>query len=127
MLPGCDRRTDMGYHINWFNMATLTSLEQCNTLAGLWAEDIEKFIDSGKWCVKYRTNDNGDSSGFSIERNQGSLRVYIEVQPSYKTRDDSSHATHRLSDGSRKYICWTKNIDTWAAAENIAAYWAEKT
>ena len=127
MPPGCDRFTDMGYHINWFNMTPITSLEQCNALAAFWAEDIEKFLDSGKWRVNYPTNDGCDVFSFSIERKRGDLRVYIVSHPPYKGRDDSSHATHRLSDGRRKYICWTDDIDTWAQAENIATFWAEKT
>lgn len=76
----------------------------------------------------YRTRDGRADYGFSFERQAGGTwRVYIQSQPSYGGRDTGAHSTHRLTDGSRKFICWDRPIQSFEDAKEIAALWADKT
>lgn len=76
----------------------------------------------------YRTEDGGADYGFSFEiQSNGTWRVYIESQPSYRGRATDAHSTHRLSDNGSMFICWDRPISTYKAAKNIAALWANKT
>ncbi|MDA3923985.1 MAG: hypothetical protein PF904_04710 [Kiritimatiellae bacterium] len=124
--PGCDRIAG-AYRIRWFGMACITSREQAQALAALWAEDIERFLVTGKWRTKYQTNDGRDNFTFSIERDRRSFRIYIDKHPSYRNRATDAHSTHRYSDGDRHYICWDGKLNNWAEAEDIATAWAERT
>ncbi len=108
-------------------MTHVPSLEQAQALAAGWAEDMENFLGTGKWRVKYQTNDGGDNFTFSIERARRSFRIYIEEYPPYSRRATDAHSTHRYSDGDRHYICWDGHLSTWAEAEDIATAWAERT
>jgi hypothetical protein len=77
---------------------------------------------------KYRTRDGQDDYHLSFEQQRdGSWRVYIEEQPGYRGRADDAHTTHRLSDGGRKYICWTNPLRTLPEAKQVAAMWADAT
>ena len=81
-----------------------------------------------KQKVKYRTKDGRADYGFSFEQmGDGNWRAYIDSQPSYGARDDSAHATHRLSDGSRKFVCWDSPIRSLAGVKQVAAAWADAT
>lgn len=124
--PGCEQVNSL-YRIRWFGMAQVASLQQAQVLAASWAEDIERFTVTGKWRIPYTTNDGGGYFLFSIERVGGGCRVYIEDQPSYERRSENTLIIHRLSDGSRRYICWAGGIPTWADAEDVATAWAERT
>ena len=124
--PGCERANG-AMRIRWFNMTRVTSQRQAQTLAGWWAEDIDYFIETGKWRVRYKTNDGRDDFVFSIERRGRSFRVYIDQQPPYGRRATDAHSTHRYSDGPRHYICWDGNMRNWAEAEDVATAWAERT
>ena len=76
----------------------------------------------------YRTSDGRADYHFSFEQlNDATWRAYILSQPSYNGRSDDAHATHRLSDGSRKYVCWNSSLTTLEAAKQVAALWADKT
>jgi hypothetical protein len=78
--------------------------------------------------IYYRTKDGRADYGFSIERqSDGSYRPYILSQPSYQGRDSGAHPTHRLSDGGRYYVCWTKKLWSDAEARKVAALWADAT
>ena len=57
----------------------------------------------------------------------GDWRVYIAEQPSYRSRADGAHATHRLSDGDRRYICWSTAIPSLEEAKQVSALWADAT
>lgn len=124
--PGCESANG-GYRIHWFSMAAIVSLGQAQALAAQWAEDIERFLQTECWRIPYRTNDGQDLFEFSIERAGAGLRIYIERHPSYRQRDDSAHATHRLSEGPRRYVCWEGELRSWKDAENLATAWAQKT
>jgi len=75
----------------------------------------------------YRTRDGAADYGFSIERCGGEYRVYITRQPAYGRRDTSLDATHRLRDGGRYYVCWTRPIRSVEDAKAVARAWAEST
>lgn len=76
----------------------------------------------------YRTSDGSADYGFSFEeRSDGTWRAYIEQQPSYRGRAEDAHSTHRLSDGSRKYVCWTTPLHSLEEAKQVASLWADET
>ena len=54
-------------------------------------------------------------------------RAYIEDAPSYKSRDQSLNATHRLTDGNRYYICWNNRINDLSAMKAVIDLWAKAT
>ena len=82
-----------------------------------------------KKVLYYRTSDGTKTDyKFSFERQRnGSWRIYILEQPSYGSRSTGLHATHRLRDGDRKYICWDSRIGTLKEAKQVAALWSDKT
>lgn len=124
--PGCERVAGT-QKLRWLKMARITTLEQAQAIAGWWAEDIEKYLRTGKWRIPYKTNDGEDNFTFSIEQTGSEIRIYIEEHPSYGRRDTDAHSTHRYSDGRRRYICWDGALENYAQAEDIAAAWAERT
>jgi hypothetical protein len=76
----------------------------------------------------YRTKDGQADYCFSFERQRdGTWRAYILAQPDYRGRDTSAQATHRLSDGSRRYVCWTNPLRSEEEARQVAALWADCT
>lgn len=76
----------------------------------------------------YRTSDGMADYYFSFEKQPwGEWRVYIEAQPPYGNRSENLHKTHRLTDGSRKYVCWTNPLNSLEEAKQVAALWADKT
>lgn len=124
--PGCEDSNGR-YRVRWFGLARVASLGQAQALAASWAEDIERFLGSGKWLIPYRTNDGQDTFEFSVEKTGGDLRIYIVRQPDYNGRARDCHTTHRLSDGRRKYICWAGRLRAWGDAEDVASLWSERT
>jgi hypothetical protein len=124
--PGCERHNG-AHRIRWFGMARVASQAQAESLAAWWAEDIDRFIETGKWRSRYKTNDGQDDFVFSIERSGRSFRIYIDAHPSYGNRATDAHSTHRYSDGPRHYICWDGPMRDWAQAEDVATAWAERT
>jgi hypothetical protein len=78
--------------------------------------------------IKYRTKDGLADYEFSFERKwNGEWRAYIVSQPSYGGRDTSLHKTHRLPDGNRKYVCWTKKLWTEDDLRKVVALWSDCT
>jgi len=77
----------------------------------------------------YRTQDGLADYKFDFHQNwwSGNYTIYIDRQPSYGGRDTSLHATHRLVDGGRYYVCWTDPITNAEDARQIAAMWADRT
>lgn len=76
----------------------------------------------------YRTRDGLAYFHFSFEEaDDGTWRAYIDQQPSYAGRATDAHSTHRLSDGDRKYVCWTSSLRSLNEAKKVAAFWADKT
>ena len=76
----------------------------------------------------YRTSDGSADYRFTFEEQPDrTWRAYIEEQPSYLGRSTDAHSTHRLSDGSRKYVCWTSPLRSLEEAKQVAALWADKT
>jgi hypothetical protein len=59
----------------------------------------------------YRTRDGRADYHFSIERQtDGTYRTYILSQPNYGSRATGAHETHRLTGGSRHYVCWDRPL-----------------
>lgn len=79
--------------------------------------------------VLYRTKDGRADYGFSFERqSDGSWRANIVSQPPYgPQRDESAHATHRLTGDTRKYVCWNTPLRSEVEARQVAALWADAT
>jgi hypothetical protein len=78
--------------------------------------------------IKYRTRDRQADYYFGFEEfTDGTFRIYILEQPGYRGRDDSSHATHRLSDSGGRFICWDSPIHGLDDAKRVAAAWADAT
>ena len=74
------------------------------------------------------TTSNGNTYEFSLERqSDGSVWIYIERQPSYGSRATDSLSTHRLEDGSRKYICWKPQPRSLEDARKVAEQWCKRT
>ena len=79
-------------------------------------------------AISYRTKDGQADYRFTFEnQSNGTWRVYIASQPSYRGRSEGAHETHRLTDGGRKYICWTTAIRSLPEAKQVAALWSDKT
>lgn len=76
---------------------------------------------------KYTTS-NGNTYEFSFERqSDGSIRAYIDRQPSYGSRSADSHITHRNGDGNRYYVCWNTPLRSLDDAKKVAEQWAKRT
>lgn len=76
----------------------------------------------------YRTKDGKADYKFSFEQQRnGDYRSYIESSPSYGSLASDPHSTHRLTDGDRKYVCWTDKLRSEDEAKAVAAKWADAT
>ena len=76
----------------------------------------------------YRTKNGASDYRFSFEEvSRNNWRAYILKQPSYRSRSTTSHATHRLQDGNRLYVCTSKTIGSLAEARHLASLWADCT
>ena len=81
-----------------------------------------------KFVNYYRTSDGLADYKFIFEdQPDGTWRAYIQDQPPYLSRPTDSHSTHRLSDGNRKYVCWSTPLDSLEKAKKVAARWADET
>lgn len=77
--------------------------------------------------MRYTASDGKSKFLFELRERFGSWRIYICKQPGYGKRPDDATIVHRLTDGERKYICWSGKIRTREQAEALARHWAEKT
>ena len=77
--------------------------------------------------VFYRTKDGRADYHFSIATSENGYRIFIFSQPDYGARESGSHVTHRLTDGARRYVCWSGPIRTVEQARTVAALWADAT
>jgi hypothetical protein len=76
----------------------------------------------------YRTKDGLRDFHFSFEQQaDGSWRAFIVGDIQYGGRPDDCHSTHRLTDGGRHYVCWTRPLRTEQEARDVAALWGDKT
>ena len=81
-----------------------------------------------KQTAYYRTKDGQNDYLFSFEKqSNGTWKAFILNQPSYGGRATDNHSTHRLQDGSRKYVCWTDPLETLEDARTVASLWADAT
>lgn len=78
--------------------------------------------------LKYRCQDARTDYVFDFaQQSEGTWRIYIVNTPSYGVRDEGLHATHRLTDNGRHYICWTDPLPSEEQAQTVAKLWAEAT
>lgn len=84
---------------------------------------------NGKRKLTYRTRNGLFYITFSFEQIPVGWRIYIESPPPYDSygRDGGAHASHRLNDGSRSYVCWSQPLENFAQAKSVARAWAEAT
>lgn len=76
----------------------------------------------------YRTKDGLADYGFSFEQQvNGGWRAYIQSMPSYGSRNTGLHATHRLTDSGRYYVCYDPAPRSEADVRKVAALWANLT
>ena len=74
------------------------------------------------------TTGYGNTYEFSFEKqSDGSIRPYIDRQPSYGSRDTDPHKIHRNKDGNRHYVCWEPPPRTLHEAKAVAEQWARRT
>lgn len=62
---------------------------------------------------------------FNYKKVNGSWRAYILRMPSLGSRSADGHATHRLWDGSKPYVCWDSPVNTLSDMQNISRAWAD--
>ena len=75
------------------------------------------------------TTSYGNTYEFSFERqSDGSVRAYIDRQPSYGSRDTDPHKIHRNLDSNRYYVCVQEPMPrTVSDAKAVAEEWAKRT
>jgi hypothetical protein len=73
------------------------------------------------------TTSYGNTYEFSFERqSDGSVRTYIERQPSYGSRSSAPGIVHRNKDGNRYYICVLDQPRTVSEARVVAEEWTKR-
>lgn len=77
----------------------------------------------------YYANDNygcrDKEYRFNYKKVNGSWRAYILRMPSLGIRSREGHATHRLWDGSKSYVCWDRSVNTLSDMQTISRVWAD--
>ena len=70
----------------------------------------------------------GASYVFRYTQATDGWRAFIASQPSYGTRSNDCHATHRYRTNDGRYlVCWTRPLATLRDARAVAHYWADCT
>lgn len=62
---------------------------------------------------------------FDYRKVNGAWRAYILKMPALNGRSSSSSATHRLSDGNMRYVCWNRPIRTLQDCQTVSRAWAD--
>lgn len=62
---------------------------------------------------------------FNYKKVNGSWRAYILRMPSLGNRSTDGHATHRLWDGSKPYVCWDSPVNSLSDMQTISRVWAD--
>ena len=88
---------------------------------------IDDDNDSGTERESPAPRPPGGDYAFDHRQVNGSWRAYIVRQPSYRGRSESLHDTHRLRDGSRLFVCWTRPVLTRKDSVAVARLWRKKT
>lgn len=77
----------------------------------------------------YYANDNHGCRDkeyrFNYKKVNGSWRAYILRMPSLGNRSSDGHATHRLWDGSKPYVCWDSPVNSLSDMQTISRVWAD--
>ena len=62
---------------------------------------------------------------FNYKKINGSWRAYILRMPSLGSRSTDGHATHRLWDGTKPYVCWDSPVNSLSDMQTISRVWAD--
>lgn len=62
---------------------------------------------------------------FNYKKVNGSWRAYILRMPNLGNRSTDGHATHRLWDGSKPYVCWDSPVNSLSDMQTISRVWAD--
>jgi hypothetical protein len=62
---------------------------------------------------------------FNYKKVNGSWRAYILRMPSLGNRSTDGHATHRLWDGTKPYVCWDSPVHSLSDIQTISRVWAD--
>lgn len=77
----------------------------------------------------YYANDNHGRRDkeyrFNYKKVNGSWRAYILRMPSLGNRSTDGHATHRLWDGTKPYVCWDRPVNSLSDIQTISRVWAD--
>ena len=77
----------------------------------------------------YFANDNHGSLDreyrFNYKKVDSSWRAYILQMPDLMGRNSSGFSTHRMWDGDKPYVCWTKKVDSLRDIQTISKLWAD--
>lgn len=77
----------------------------------------------------YYANDNHGRRDkeyrFNYKKVNGSWRAYILKMPSLGNRSTDGHATHRLWDGTKPYVCWDSPVNSLSDIQTISRVWAD--
>ena len=78
---------------------------------------------------QYRTKSGDAYFNFRYEgQSDGTVRTYIEGQPSYGSRPDDGHSTHRYDAATQPHICHGEHPPTTLDdAIKYSKSWAERT
>lgn len=73
--------------------------------------------------------EKGEQFQFSFEQDSNShYKAFILKSPSYNGREEGAVPTHRLSQGSRSYVCWEGDpISDLNVMMVVCGMWAEAT
>lgn len=86
--------------------------------------------DQAYGTFHYTTRDGSFEFVFDLQPVGGEVRIYIIRQPSYRSRAEDGHSTHRLGIGSgRPYVCVEHGLKPTNVPDALswAVYWAEQT
>ena len=64
---------------------------------------------------------------FRYKETDGIYKAYIVNQPSYGDRSTSLNDTHRLTEGSSFYVCWSEPIRSEEDMNAVVALWCRAT
>lgn len=82
----------------------------------------------GEWRnIRYVSWPTRRDYSFTFTLVDNGWRIYINNSPNYRNRPSGAHESHRLSIGTRPYICWDQPLVTISEAQGVAALWADST
>ena len=107
--------------------STLASSNSGNQAITLVGNSVRSAAETGPMI--YYANDNHGRRDkeyrFNYKKVNGSWRAYILRMPNLGNRSTDGHATHRLWDGSKPYVCWDSPVNSLSDMQTISRVWAD--